>query len=240
MFWYLLALVLSMRFASAAQNLKGKNDLHVDGGSFHFHRTYVCLMVLAFLPLFTVAALRYEVGTDWPIYLDYYNWINDGTKSFSEVLFNLMNKLAFRIAGDFQGMVVLVAFLSYFFLFKAIEEQSISFPLSLLIYFVSTLFFASMNQLRQAITMPIMAPFSDMIEISRQTTVLAFQFGDGFTNMLYPTNPLLMITLGVTVVSYPKWFKWSIPLQLFMLGIQVVFLLIAVLMLSLFGCGAEV
>lgn len=156
MFWYLLALVLSMRFASAAQNLKGKNDLHVDGGSFHFHRTYVCLMVLAFLPLFTVAALRYEVGTDWPIYLDYYNWINDGTKSFSEVLFNLMNKLAFRIAGDFQGMVVLVAFLSYFFLFKAIEEQSISFPLSLLIYFVSTLFFASMNQLRQAITMPIM------------------------------------------------------------------------------------
>ena len=79
-----------------------------------------------------------------------------------------------------------------------------------------------------------MAPLADMIGLTRQTAVLAFQFGDGFTNMLYPTNPLLMITLGVTVVSYPKWFKWSIPLQLFMLGVQILFLLLAVLI----GYGA--
>ena len=156
MIWYLLALVLSMLFASAAQSLKGKGNLNVDGGTFHFRRTYHCMMILAFLPFFLVAAIRHEVGTDWQIYLDYYQWINDGTESFSEPLFNLLNKLVFHTAGSFQGMVVLVAFLSYFFLFKAIEEQSISYPLSLLFFFLSAGFFASLNQLRQAIAMPVM------------------------------------------------------------------------------------
>ena len=51
--------------------------------------------------------------------------------------------------------------------------------------------------------------------------VQAFCFGDGFTNMLYPTNALLMITLGLTVVSYPKWFKWTIKLQLLMLVVNI-------------------
>ena len=156
MIWYIIALVLSMLFASAAENLKGKKDLDVDGGTFHFRSTYNYMMVLAFLPFFLVAALRWEVGTDWPIYRDFFHMINEGTDSFSEGLFNLMNKLVFRTVGDFQGLVVLVAFLSYFFLFKAIKEQSISWPLSILIFFISCSFFASLNQLRQAITMPIM------------------------------------------------------------------------------------
>ena len=156
MFWYILAFVLSMLFASAAQKLKGKNDLEVVGGVFHFRSSYNCMVVLSFLPIFIVAAIRYEVGTDWPIYLDYYHWINEGTKGFSEKLFNLMNKLIGGTVNDFQWLVVLVALLSYFFLFKAIYQQSISVPLSLLVFFISSLFFASLNQLRQAIAMPMM------------------------------------------------------------------------------------
>lgn len=156
MFWYISALVLSMLFASAAQNLKGKSNLDVDGGTFYFRGTYLCMMVLAFLPFFAVAALRREVGTDWPIYLDYYHWINAGTKQFSEPLFNFINKIVGWCTGDFQWLVVVVAFLSYFFLFKAISQQSISMPLSLLVFFISSSFFASMNQLRQAVSMPIM------------------------------------------------------------------------------------
>ena len=156
MFWYILAFVLSMMFASAAQKLKGKSDLEVVGATFHFRSSYICMVILSFLPIFIVAAIRYEVGTDWPIYLDYYQWINTGTKGFSEKLFNLMNKLVGWYIKDFQGVVVLVAFLSYFFLFKAVYEQSISAPLSLLVFFISSAFFASLNQLRQAIAMPIM------------------------------------------------------------------------------------
>ncbi|MBN2681816.1 MAG: AbgT family transporter [Bacteroidales bacterium] len=65
---------------------------------------------------------------------------------------------------------------------------------------------------KAALTMPIMAPFSDLIEISRQTTVLAFQFGDGFTNMITPTSGVLIGSLGVARIPYEKWIKWVWPL----------------------------
>lgn len=69
-----------------------------------------------------------------------------------------------------------------------------------------------------ALTMPIMAPFSDLIGISRQTAVLVFQFGDGFTNMITPTSGVLMGVLGMAKIPYDKWFRWFIPF----LGILVV------------------
>ena len=61
---------------------------------------------------------------------------------------------------------------------------------------------------KAAVTMPIMAPFSDMIGVSRQATVLAFQFGDGFTNMITPCSGVLMAVLSVARIPYEKWFKW--------------------------------
>lgn len=61
---------------------------------------------------------------------------------------------------------------------------------------------------KAALTMPIMAQFSDLIEVSRQTTVLAFQFGDGFTNMITPTSGVLIGCLGVARIPYGVWFKW--------------------------------
>jgi uncharacterized ion transporter superfamily protein YfcC len=74
---------------------------------------------------------------------------------------------------------------------------------------------------KAAITMPIMAPFSDLIGISRQATVMAFQFGDGFTNMITPTSGVLIGVLGVARIPYQKWFNWVWPLMviLFFLGI---------------------
>lgn len=61
---------------------------------------------------------------------------------------------------------------------------------------------------KAALTMPIMAPFSDVIGISRQATVLAFQFGDGFTNMVTPTSAVLLGVLGVAKIPYGVWLKW--------------------------------
>ncbi|HOI32003.1 MAG: AbgT family transporter [Bacteroidales bacterium] len=65
---------------------------------------------------------------------------------------------------------------------------------------------------KAAITMPIMAPFSDLIGISRQATVMAFQFGDGFTNMITPTSGVLIGVLGVARIPYHKWVKWVWPM----------------------------
>ena len=61
---------------------------------------------------------------------------------------------------------------------------------------------------KAAITMPIMAPFSDLIGVSRQATVVAFQMGDGFTNMITPTSGVLMGVLGVAKIPYEKWVRW--------------------------------
>lgn len=65
---------------------------------------------------------------------------------------------------------------------------------------------------KAALTMPIMAPFSDIIGISRQATVMAFQFGDGFTNMITPTSGVLIGVLGVAKIPYDKWVRWVWPL----------------------------
>ncbi len=61
---------------------------------------------------------------------------------------------------------------------------------------------------KAALTMPIMAQFADLIDVSRQTTVLAFQFGDGFTNMLTPTSGVLIGVLGIARIPYGTWLKW--------------------------------
>ena len=61
---------------------------------------------------------------------------------------------------------------------------------------------------KAALTMPIMAPFSDVIGISRQATVLAFQFGDGITNMITPTSAVLMGALGMARIPYDIWVRW--------------------------------
>jgi len=70
---------------------------------------------------------------------------------------------------------------------------------------------------KAAITMPIMAPFSDLIGVSRQATVVAFQFGDGFTNMITPTSGVLIAVLGVARIPYQKWVRWVWPLILSLL-----------------------
>mgnify|MGYP001025335718 CR=1 FL=1 len=67
---------------------------------------------------------------------------------------------------------------------------------------------------KAALTMPIMAPFSDLIGLSRQATVMAFQFGDGFTNMITPTSGVLIGVLGVARIPYEKWVKWITPFMI--------------------------
>ena len=73
---------------------------------------------------------------------------------------------------------------------------------------------------KAAVTMPIMAPFSDLIGVSRQATVLAFQFGDGFTNMITPCSGVLMAVLSVAKIPYEKWFRfiWKFILLLVIIG----------------------
>ncbi len=83
---------------------------------------------------------------------------------------------------------------------------------------------------KAALTMPIMAPFSDVIGVSRQATVMAFQFGDGFTNLITPTSGVLIGVLGVAKIPYEKWVKWIWPLILIMIIIGFLLLIPTVTM----------
>jgi len=70
------------------------------------------------------------------------------------------------------------------------------------------------------VTMPLMTPIADLSGISRQIAVLAYQFGDGFTNMVVPTNAVLMGILGIGRIPYDRWFKFIFPLifKLWLMG----------------------
>lgn len=99
----------------------------------------------------------------------------------------------------------------------------------LLIYALVLLmnFFIPSASAKAFLLMPLIAPVAQLSGISLQVAVLAFAFGDGFSNTFYPTNPVLLISLGLSGVSYSKWARFSIRFQLPILVVTGVLLLIA-------------
>ena len=75
-------------------------------------------------------------------------------------------------------------------------------------------FFIPSGSAKAFMLIPLIVPLAQIFGISAQLCVLAFAFGDGFSNVLYPTNPALLISLGLADVSYTDWFKWSWKFQL--------------------------
>jgi uncharacterized ion transporter superfamily protein YfcC len=79
-----------------------------------------------------------------------------------------------------------------------------------------------------AVTMPLMAPLSDLLGITRQTAVLAFQCGDGFSNMIIPTSGSLMAMLMLGHVPYDRWLRFVMPLFVQLVLLSIAFLMYAV------------
>lgn len=87
-------------------------------------------------------------------------------------------------------------------------------------------FFIPSGSGQAATTMPIMAPVADLVGLSRQTAVLAYQFGDGFSNLFWPT--VIATECGLMGIPVNKWYKFIGKLFLLFLGLQVIFMCIAV------------
>ncbi|MCU0462078.1 MAG: AbgT family transporter [Bacteroidales bacterium] len=83
---------------------------------------------------------------------------------------------------------------------------------------------------KAALTMPMMSQFSDLIGLSRQSTVMAYQLGDGFTNMITPTSGVLLGVLSVARIPYEKWFKWILPLMVILIILGFILLIPTVFM----------
>lgn len=89
--------------------------------------------------------------------------------------------------------------------------------------------FITSGSAKALLLIPILIPLADLAGVNRQIAVSAYTFGDGFTNLAYPTNAALLITLSLTVVPFTKWFKWILPLWFWILVATIVFLGLAVL-----------
>ena len=86
----------------------------------------------------------------------------------------------------------------------------------LFIYFIVLVmnFFIPSGSAKAFLLMPLIVPVAQLFGLSTQLCVIAFAFGDGFSNVLYPTNPVLLISLGLVDMEYGKWARWSGKFQL--------------------------
>jgi len=88
-------------------------------------------------------------------------------------------------------------------------------------------FFIPSGSGQAALTMPIMAPLSDVLGITRQTAVLAYQFGDGLFNLIIPTSGITMGVLSIANIPYNTWIKWIWKLIIVLIIASMIFLTIA-------------
>ncbi|WP_428898311.1 putative membrane protein YfcC [Parelusimicrobium proximum] len=78
-------------------------------------------------------------------------------------------------------------------------------------------FFIASGSGQAVLTMPIMAPLADLVGVSRQTAVLAYQFGEGWGNPIIPTAPVTVAVLAIAGISWTKWIRWFIKLEIILI-----------------------
>jgi uncharacterized ion transporter superfamily protein YfcC len=94
---------------------------------------------------------------------------------------------------------------------QVIPKWTVILFIYLIVLFMN--FFIASGSAKAFMLIPLIVPMAQIFGISTQLCVVAFAFGDGFSNVFYPTNPALLISLGVSGVSYGEWFKWSWKFQ---------------------------
>ena len=99
----------------------------------------------------------------------------------------------------------------------------------LLIYLAIFIFemFIPSGSAKAFLLMPMIGAMCSQLGVDGQVAVLAFTFGDGFANVLLPTNAGLLLILGMTTVNYPKWLRWSGKIQLALLAVTIGILMLA-------------
>lgn len=144
---YLSMLVLSLFCANCAQNTKPYPMLRGN---------YRILAICSALPFIVVSVIRNEVGIDWNLtYAPYYYYINAGIAQFKEIGFTLLNRFLYLFTEDPWILFAVVGLLTNALMFAAIYRLSDNFTFSILLYFLMSYYFQSLNQIRQMLAMAI-------------------------------------------------------------------------------------
>jgi uncharacterized ion transporter superfamily protein YfcC len=153
-------------------------------------------------------------------------------KTFCKGMLNIMPGIVLVLMAYSVKHIITTGMIMDTLLYQASELIKRSPPMTaaFLVYATTLVmnFFIGSASAKAFLMMPILAPLAEMVGITRQTAVLAFDFGDGFSNMFYPTNALLLIALSLSVVGYTKWIRWTWKLQITVLLVTSIFLAVAV------------
>lgn len=114
----------------------------------------------------------------------------------------------------------------YFFATKLANLSRVTSALGMLIVQNIFNFFIPSGSGQAAVTMPIMSNLADLVGLNRQIAVLAYQFGDGFSNLFWPTA--VAVECGIAGVPLDKWYKFMTPLFGMMVVLEIIFMIIAV------------
>ena len=191
--------------------------------SVHFFILQILLVTILFLItgvmgygwyIKEIAALFFAMGITAGISMNYP--ANKITKLFLDGIRDIQS--AARIVGLAGGIIIVlnngnIIDTMLYNLSRSISGMGKMAAVSMM-YVVQTLINLVMpsGSAKAALTMPMMSQFSDLIGLSRQATVMAYQFGDGFTNIITPTSGVLLGVLSVAKIPYEKWFRWVLPL----------------------------
>ena len=164
--------------------------------------------------------------------------LDDMAKSFQSGAADLVG--AALVVGMAQGIIIILGGTSATdgtvlnTILHAIGQAMQGVPAMLsawIMYVFQTVFnfFVVSGSGQAALTMPIMAPLSDILGVTRQVAVLAFQLGDSLSNLIVPTSGCLIGVLGVARLDWGKWAKFQIKMQVFWFALATVAILIAVM-----------
>ena len=135
--------------------------------------------------------------------------------------------VARAISVVMQESQIMDTILFYFSTTLANLPQSVA-TVGMLVFQSLLNFFIPSASGQALVSMPLMTPLADLLGFSRQTAVLAYVFGDGFSNMIIPTNGVLMAMLGIGSVPFGKWVKFVWPIFCILMGVAVVTMILAV------------
>jgi uncharacterized ion transporter superfamily protein YfcC len=155
----------------------------------------------------------------------------DYFKSFGKGMVNILPAVLLILMANSIRFTMTESKILDTILFKTVQltQNASSGVVVLMIYALALILelFISSGSAKAFLLMPLIAPIADLSGISRQIAVLAYAFGDGFSNVFYPTNPVLLISLGIVGIGYGKWFKWSAKIQIAVLALTCALLLFA-------------
>jgi len=142
----------------------------------------------------------------------YFKQFGKGVISFAPAI--VMILLATSIKYTLETSKTLDTIIYWFML--ATNGAMSSYLAILLVYLLVLVlnFFIPSGSAKVLLVLPIVVPISQLFGISTQLCIVAYCFGDGFSNAFYPTNPILLISLGTSKASYGDWFKHSVLFQL--------------------------